>query len=154
MADGGIFEKRLRAYKKQAESARNKTLEVGFFEGSTYPDGTSVAEVAYWNEFGVPSNKQPPRPFFRQAIEVNKGNWVSKIRELAQNGATIDQIMSIIGQDIVIDIQSSIRDFTDPPLKASTIAIKRRKKSKHPDKPLMDEEIMYKAVQWVINNGD
>lgn len=29
-----------------------KTLRVGFLEGATYPDGTSVAEVAVTNEFG------------------------------------------------------------------------------------------------------
>ncbi|RKS87328.1 hypothetical protein DES39_0548 [Orbus hercynius] len=152
MAGGGILEAKLKAYKKQAEQLKGKSLEVGFFEGSTYPDGTKVAEVAYWNEFGVPENNQPPRPFFRQAIAENKNDWVAKVRLLLEQGATIDQVLTILGQDIVVDIKASIAAFQDPPLSEATKAAKRAKKSLHPDKPLLDTEVMYQAVQWVINN--
>ena len=50
-----------------------KTLKVGFFKNSTYPDGTYVAQNAFWQEYGTP--KIPPRPFFRTAIAQNKGKW-------------------------------------------------------------------------------
>jgi hypothetical protein len=49
-------------------------VAVGFMEGATYPDGTPVAAVAFWNEFGkgVQSEEgnyfQMPRPFFRNMI--------------------------------------------------------------------------------------
>lgn len=40
--------------------------KVGFLPDATYPDGTQVAQVAFWQEFGTKSI--PPRPFFRPAI--------------------------------------------------------------------------------------
>lgn len=46
-----------------AERLNATEVRVGFINGETYPDGTSVAEVAYKNEYGVPENNQPPRPF-------------------------------------------------------------------------------------------
>lgn len=154
MAGGGIFAKRLQQAKKQAESMKGKTLEVGFFSGSTYPDGTKVAEVAYWNEFGIPENNQPPRPFFRNAISEHKADWVEKIKSLFQQGATLDQVMTVLGSEIVVDIKNSIRDLKEPPLADSTVKSKKAKKSQHPDDPLLDTEVMWNAVQWVINNGD
>ena len=42
-------------------------LRVGFLEGATYPDGTPVALVAWWNEFGT-EDEFPPRPSFRNMI--------------------------------------------------------------------------------------
>lgn len=153
MAGGGILEAKLKAYKKQAEQLKDKSLEVGFFEGATYDEGgEKVAEVAYWNEFGVPENNQPPRPFFRQAIAENKDEWIAKVRLLLEQGATIDRILNTLGQDIVVDIKKSIVAFQDPPLSEATKAAKRSKGSLHPDKPLLDTEVMYQAVQWVINN--
>ena len=41
-------------------------LEIGFFETARYPNGTFVAQVAYFNEFGTLNI--PMRPFFRNAI--------------------------------------------------------------------------------------
>ena len=40
-----------------------------------YPDGTSVALVAAFNEYGSPSRGQPPRPFFRNMIARNEASW-------------------------------------------------------------------------------
>lgn len=38
-----------RVLKKSSQMQMN----IGFLEGATYPDGTPVAAVAYWNEFGA-----------------------------------------------------------------------------------------------------
>ena len=51
-------------------------VSVGFMEGATYPEGTPVAAVAFWNEYGVPSHNQPPRPFFRQMIAADRKSVV------------------------------------------------------------------------------
>lgn len=47
---GDIVRKRLKNYKK------NLSLEVGYAENRTYPDGTSVAEVAKVQEYGATIN--------------------------------------------------------------------------------------------------
>src|SRR6478672_3144351 len=53
----------------------NPEVKVGFFENSTYPDGTSVPMVAAINEFGAPSRGQPPRPFMRNTIAKHRSEW-------------------------------------------------------------------------------
>ena len=61
--------KKLDAFLRKAKGAKGvKEVEVGFYSTAKYPDGTPVTNVAAWNEFGVPSNNTPERPFFRQAI--------------------------------------------------------------------------------------
>ena len=45
-------------------------VNVGFFDTDQYPDGTYVAQVAYWNEFGTKG--MPARPFMRQTIAAHK----------------------------------------------------------------------------------
>lgn len=156
MVDGGIFASRLKAYKKQAEKLKGKSLEVGFFADDTYPDGTQVAEVAYWNEFGIPEKNQPPRPFFRQAIADSQSDWIELVRTLIEQGRSIDYVMTALGSEIVSDIQGSIRAFTTPALSPITIAIKRASGKTEADasKPLMDTLVMYQSVQWRINDGD
>lgn len=63
--------KKLKAWLKKAKTAqaRSKTVSVGFFSTAKYPDGTPVAAVAAWQEFGVPDNNLDERPFFRNAID-------------------------------------------------------------------------------------
>ena len=43
-----------------------KGVKVGFFSTARYEDGTPVAAVAAWNEFGTETI--PERPFFRNAL--------------------------------------------------------------------------------------
>jgi hypothetical protein len=42
------------------------TLRVGFLENAKYPDGTPVAAVAAWQNYGTGSI--PPRPFFSNMV--------------------------------------------------------------------------------------
>ena len=51
--------------------------EVGFFEESTYHDGTPVAYVAYLNEFG---NHNPPRPFMKRTFDSRHPAWAKLIQ--------------------------------------------------------------------------
>ena len=59
--------KKLNAFIRKAKNAKSvKEIQVGFFSSAKYPDGTPVAAVAAWNEFGTKRIKE--RPFFRNAI--------------------------------------------------------------------------------------
>ena len=65
--------RKLKAFLRRARSAqaRSKSVAVGFFSTAKYPDGTPVAAVAAWNEFGTEWDGRqhvPERPFFRNAI--------------------------------------------------------------------------------------
>lgn len=125
-------------------------VRVGFLDGATYPDGTSVAEVATINEFGAPSRGQPPRPFFRLMIAEKRGTWGDAValNWKATNGdaaKTLDRM----GQGIKGQLQDSIRNLVDPPLAPSTIARKGF------DKPLIDKGHMLNSVDYVVDlDGD
>ena len=58
------------------------SVEVGFLEGATYPDGTSVAMIAAIDEFGAPANGTPPRPYFRNMIAKDSPDWGDAVGKL------------------------------------------------------------------------
>lgn len=126
---------------------KDARVKVGFLSGATYPDGTAVAMVATVNEFGAPSRGQPPRPFFRDMIARNKAGWPGAI---AANLKATDfdgrKTLDRMGQGIKAQLQTSIRDFTDPPLAPSTIARKGF------SKPLIDTGLMVSSVDYVVED--
>lgn len=99
-----------------------KVLSVGFLSGATYPDGTPVAAVAFWNEFGHGGRfPAPPRPFFRSMISEESGSWPAKIAgaiKFADYNA--DKALSIVGEDIKGALQQSITNMNAPELSPTT----------------------------------
>jgi hypothetical protein len=103
-------------------------VQVGFLEGATYPDGTPVAAVAFWDEFGHGGNfPSPPRPYFRVMIAKNSPKWPEKMAALAKvfnyDGAKVLQLM---GEDIAGALKQSIIETNDPPLSATTLVLRAR----------------------------
>ena len=72
-------------------------LEVGFFESATYKDGTKVAQVAYWNEYGTPTI--PPRPFFRDAIKEKSKEWLKLIQSTQLKTKDMGETLAIVGTE-------------------------------------------------------
>lgn len=126
-----------------------RKLKVGFLKGGKYytdKDGTPVAAVAAWNEFGVPVHNQPPRPFFRIMIAEQAPKWGKMAAALLKaNDGDVDATLDIMGQEIQGRIKESINALMEPPLAASTIA-----KKKGNDKPLIDTAIMVNAVSFEV----
>ena len=122
-------------------------VAVGFMAGATYPDGTPVAAVAFWNEFGkgVQSKEgdyfQLPRPFFRQMIAAESPTWPGKMAKLAK-AMDYDgpKVLALMGEDIKGALQQSINDFTTPALKESTV------EAKGFAKPLIDTSHMLNSI--------
>ena len=72
--------KKLRRLLREAGKGGVSGVKVGFFSTAKYQDGTPVAAVAAWNEFGTKTI--PERPFFRNALaESERG--VSRISSQA-----------------------------------------------------------------------
>lgn len=117
-------------------------LEVGIW-GDKYENGETVATIAARNEFGNPP-KQPPRPFFRNAISRNKRKW----REFVQDRLVIDldakKTLGFLGEIISDDIRDSIWGFTTPPNAPATI----RKKGFN--KPLIETGKMVSNVRMKV----
>ncbi len=131
-----------------AVGAGQPYVKVGFLEGATYPDGTPVAAVAAFNEFGVPSHGQPPRPFFRRMIAEKSPTWAAGVAlQLRLNGNNAHKTLDVVGQGIKGQLQQSITDLTDPPLKPSTV------KAKGFSKPLVDTGTMLASVDYEVVDG-
>ena len=58
--------KKLQRLLREAGKGGVSGVKVGFFSTAKYEDGTPVAAVAAWNEFGTKTI--PERPFFRRAL--------------------------------------------------------------------------------------
>lgn len=139
---GGVMD----ALDKIAKRMGDGEVSVGFMEGATYPDGTSVAGVAFWDEFGIPSHGQPPRPFFRNMIAKESPGWGRKLAgALKFTNYDGNKALGIMGADIKGALQQSINDFTTPGLAPSTIAAKGFAK------PLIDSSHMLNSVDFEVN---
>lgn len=116
-----------------ANVASAKTVDVGFLEGATYPDGTLVAMVAAIQEFGAPKAGIPPRPFFRTMISAKSGEWPDAVKEQLK-AADYDAAKTLarVGAGIAGQLQQSIADMSDPPLSPTTLML-RKMKAEDPD---------------------
>lgn len=125
-------------------------VSVGFLSAATYPDGTSVAEVAAINEFGAPSRGQPPRPFFRLMVAEKRESWPAAVAaNWKATGGDVEKTLDRMGQGIKGQLQDSIQSLRDPPLAPSTI------KRKGHDKPLIDTGHMLNSVDYRVDlDGD
>ena len=149
--------KKLQRLLREAGKGGVSGVKVGFFSTAKYQDGTPVAAVAAWNEFGTGPHtiaakpgkvlaftgsggetvfvRQvnhpgiPERPFFRRAIaEMEDG--VSKILKsgLDPKKMVVDeQLADRVGLYAAAQVQESIVALNDPPNSPATIAQKRKK---------------------------
>lgn len=136
---GEALKAKLESYLKNATNA--KIVEVGFLEGTTYPDGISVPMVAATQEFGSPAHNIPSRPFFRNMIAKEKGHWGEDITKiLKHNHYDAKLSLTQMGEEIEGELVQSIQDTNEPKLAPATIARKGF------DKPLIDTSIMWKSI--------
>lgn len=128
-----------RVLKNIAEKMGGGKVQIGFLEGAKYPDGTPVAAVAFWNEFG--QERVPPRPFFRRMIAKESPGWPQKMAD-ATKKTNFDgpRVLAVMGKDIEGALKESIVTLTDPPLAPSTI------KRKGFAKPLINSAHMVNSV--------
>lgn len=128
-----------------AESMGGGSVSVGFMSGATYPDGTPVAAVAFWNEFG--GMDRPARPFFRGMISKESPTWAGKMAKLAKmTNYDGPRVLGLMGEDIKGALVQSINDFETPGLAPSTIAAKGFAK------PLIDTGTMLRAVDYEVSD--
>lgn len=151
--------------------ASNKALKVGILENATNADtGASIAEYAYWNEFGT--KNIPARPFFRNAISDNTDTWAASLKnQLKTMGVTdknvVEKALKKTGQLMRSDIQQSITKGGFEPLAPETIArkegrlkeLKALKKAGQTIKksqytiPLKDTGDMFNAISYEVTNS-
>ncbi len=125
-------------------------VAVGFPKGGksvgiTYPDGTPVLSVAFYNEFGTETI--PARPFLkiggRKASNKLKPA-LRKIVPLVNEGKDLRKELGKIGLVAVSVVQKEITELDSPPNAQSTID---KKKSSN---PLIDSGLMRSSVTFQV----
>ena len=124
----------------------NASVRVGVLENATYPDGTPVAMVAFWNEYGTRTS--PVRAFFRTTVSENKKNWVLSVQNLMKMHNDPKRVMGLIGVHMQEQIVQSINTWSDPPNSAYTIA------KKGFDKPLVETGLLMRSIKSEVGEGE
>ena len=127
-------------------SSKAQHVQVGVIDGSKYPDGTSVASVAFWNEYGT--RIAPPRPFFRDTIKQEKSNWSALATKAIRAGYTVEHMLGLVGSQMQTSIQLSIMTWSAPANSAYTIAKKKF------NAPLRDSLLMHDSIKFEVVDGE
>ena len=149
--------KKLQRLLREAGKGGVSGVKVGFFSTAKYQDGTPVAAVAAWNEFGTGPHTiaakpgkvlaftgsggetvfvrqvnhpgVPERPFFRNALaESERGVSNILAKGIDTKKMVVDEhLAGRVGAYVQGKIQDSIVALNDPPNSPATIAQKRKK---------------------------
>jgi hypothetical protein len=137
-----------------------RQVRVGFLESAKYPPtrerGTtpnrhtvpntvdSVAQVAFWNEFGT--SRAPARPFFRTMIAQNSPGW-GKLTAVALKATNYDEtaVLGAVGEAIAGELRVSITTGGWLPNSAYTIRMKNGAAQ-----PLVDSGVMLGSVAYEV----
>lgn len=144
-------------FKKFIEEAMKRPyITVGFHQDAgSEPDGTTIVEVAFWNEFGTVTKEGhehiPERSFMRSTLDDNKQAYFEFLEKLiAQIYAgdmDLEQAMNVFGLKVETDIKGRITAIQFPPNAPRTI------EKKGSSKPLIDKGAMRAAVRYVVHMG-
>lgn len=152
------------------------TVNVGFLEGATYPNGTSVPMVAAIQEFGAPRAGIPPRPFFRNMIAAHSDEWGDQLAAALKSfDYDVAKALDFMGQDIQGELRQSIIDTNAPPLSEITLMLRQMRAEnpnlvvtgrtvgeaaariaagEHPSgvstKPLVDTGVLLRSVDYEV----
>jgi hypothetical protein len=114
--------------KMAAKLSKPGTVLIGFLEGSTEPDGTSIPMIAAIQEFGAPKAHIPPRPFFRNMITAKSPGWPGGIAfQLKATDYNIPLTLQRTGMAIQGQLQESIINTHTPALSPVTVMLRGMK---------------------------
>ena len=135
-----------------------KAVKVGYFEHSTYTDGTPIAYVAAIQELGYVKGGIPARPTLHPAMEAGTPNYKNGVARAFRNamaGADLVTGLNAIGEVAAGDVKQAISSLTTPALKQSTVDARRRRHhaGKASDKPLVDSGQMLQAVTYSVEDA-
>ena len=146
--DKGVWQ----SMKANLRRGTSQSTQVGWWD-SQYPDGTSVAQVAQWNEEGhmnggwFPGTITPPRPFIRLGFlpDIRKSNLIGRysihIDSIARGKMSWNRLHELLGEDLKRMLQEQILDWKSPSNSAATVSIKGF------NDPLIDTGLMYDTIK-------
>ena len=136
--------KKLQRLLREAGKGGVSGVKVGFFSTARYENGTPVAAVAAWNEFGTETI--PERPFFRNALAESERS----VGRILQGGLDTkkmvvgEQLAGRVGAHIQGKIRDSITALKEPPNAPETVRLKGS------SDPLLDTGTLRNSVDWEV----
>lgn len=133
--------------KKLLEDLSKLEVAIGYTaESGAYEDGTTLVEVALFNEYGTVN--MPSRPFIRVTYRDNEAEINAFIKKTVANGIKrredAQSIMNKIGVYAKGLMQKEIKDGDWVPNAPSTI------KKKGSSQPLIDTARMRQSIVYVV----
>ena len=118
----------IRALQKVLECSHAEKLQVGWLDSAKYDDSLSVAQVAFWQEFGTKT--APPRSFFRPAVADNKTAWAALVdsgaNAVLEGRASMSDVFGKLGLKAQADVKNAIAG-QHAALSPVTLALRRLK---------------------------
>lgn len=123
----------LKKLEKNCRTMNKRHIRFGWYEGKKYPTshpnaGISVAQVAYWQEYGIGGDKPlPSRPYFRQTInKVKRGhyNQIKKVFLTGLHGNNVDTVLKPLSESTVVEYKKSVAMQNYKKLSDYTVSLK------------------------------
>lgn len=153
-ADG----KRLR---QAIEELNGLQVRIGIQEGEKYEDGTSVLDVAMWNELGT--YNVPARPFIRDSVDAHASEVNADLERVAKKlvmGDSVENALNDLGERQTRRMVEEINTGNFAPNEDITVngGWMRNKKSgksfyvkgKNSEHPLIDSSKLRQSIHHVI----
>lgn len=131
-------------------------IALGFPRGqataASYPDGTSVVDVAFWNNYGTKNQEGgvaiPARRFMdiggRRASQETLPYLKKMVPKINEGKIKEEDVAEVIGNKAVAILKKEITELSEPPNAPATIA---KKKSSN---PLIDTGLMRQTVTFEL----
>lgn len=137
--------KGLDAYVRQVNALDGHGVKVGIQSDAGTHEGTSILDIAIYNEFGTETI--PARPFIRDFAEKNArvlGAAMDRIANKIERGATVDAGLAQLGEFAQQNQQAHVRASKSWAVPNASSTIKR----KGSDVPLIDDGVLVNAIRW------
>lgn len=134
-----------RRFLAELQKLADLEVQVGFQADQTYEDGTTLPEVAAYNEFG--SSDTPARPFMRQSFENHQKELQAacdRVNQALAQGGTAESALDELGVFLKGLVQEEIVEGGFEPNAPSTI------NKKGSEQPLIDTSHMRQSVNYVV----
>ena len=127
---------KLKRVLKTMEAATGKAheLSVGYQNGATFEDGTSVAMVAAIQNFGAPAAKIPARPFFTNMVKQESPAWGEMLGKiLREKQWDAETSLNQMGEEVSSKLRDSVRATNSPALSPVTVMLRGMRSNGGPD---------------------
>lgn len=135
--------------KKEIRKMDKAHVKVGLQQNGGSHNGTTLAMIGFWNEFGT--SNIPERPFIRTTADQRRQAYANiaarEADKIIQGKSTVFRSLSMLGQVAESDVKKKITSIRIPPNAASTI----RKKGS--DNPLIDTGRMRASVRYIVKGA-